>query len=196
MKPAILVVDMLKDAFRTKDPSAIEDYVKIVPKISGLIDQARHRQIPVIFACDSFVQNDFFFQGKPGYCIRGTRGAEVIDELKPEMNDMVLPKRRFSAFFKTFLDQLLRNQGADTVVVTGINTEACVYSTTLDAVANDFYAIVLADCSASRNRTSHEQSLNILSRTRLFPVLKVMSSVEFLDEFDRNTPSRYKREAS
>jgi len=182
MKPAILVVDMLKDAFKAKTPISIEEYLKIVPRIKELIQQARARAIPVVFACDSFLENDFFFQGNRGYCLRGSQGAEVIDELKPEAEDVVMPKRRFSAFFKTFLDQALRNDGVDTVVITGINTEVCVYSTALDAVAHDFYAIVLEDCSASRNRKAHEECIDVLSQSRLFPVLRVMSSNEFLDK--------------
>lgn len=186
MKPVILVVDMLKDAFKAKDPSLIAEYLNIVPLIGDLLKEARARKIPVIFACDSFLENDFIFQGRRGFCIRGTEGAEVIDELRPEAADLVLPKRRFSAFFKTYLDQDLRMVGVDTVVITGINTEGCVYSTALDAVAHDFHTIVLTDCSASRNRRIHEQCISALSHIPLFPLLRVMTSREFLDEAEEH----------
>ncbi len=179
MKPAILVVDMLKDAFKIKRTSSGE-YQKIVPRIRALLEESRAREIPVIYACDSFMEKDFMFREKRGFCIRGTEGAEVIDDLKPQSNELVLPKRRFSAFFKTFLDQELRMMGVDTIVLTGIRTEGCVYTSAVDAVAHDFYAVILEDCSASEDREIHEQFIHTLSRSRLFPLLKVMSSSEFL----------------
>lgn len=184
MKPAILVVDMVKDAFREKDTKARGQYLQVVPNIQKLLRKARTLDMPIVYACDSFLENDFIFQGKRGFCIRGTEGAGVIDELKPEAGDLVLPKRRFSAFFKTFLEQDLRMKGVDTVVVTGINTEGCVYPTALDAIANDFCAIILEDCSASYDRQNHEQCIDLLSRSRLFPLLSIMSGTELLHQLD------------
>jgi len=138
--------------------------------------------IPILFACDSFLENDFIFKGKHSYSIRGTEGAEVIDELKPKRKEEILPKRRFSAFFKTDLDQTLRLLGVDTVVITGINTQVCVYATALDSVCNDFYTIVLEDCTASRNIEAHRWSIEVLRQSGLSPLLRVMSSEEFLKE--------------
>ena len=100
MKPAIVVVDMLKDAFRRKDLPSTEEYLKIVPKIKRLLDQARALHLPIIFACDSFLENDFIFKGKQAYSVRGTEGAEVIDEFGPIRQDEILLKRRFSGFLR------------------------------------------------------------------------------------------------
>lgn len=182
MKPAIVVVDMLKDSFKGKDFSSIEEYLKIVPRIRELLGKARTLNFPIIFACDSYLENDFIFKGKRAFSVRGTEGAEVIEELKPERKDEILPKRRFSAFFKTDLDQTLRLFGVDTVVITGINTQVCVFATAIDSVCNDFETIVLEDCSASRNREIHQGSIEILREGGLFPLIRVMSSEEFLKE--------------
>lgn len=82
MRPAIVVVDMLKDAFKAKDPSLIKEYLGIVPKIGDLLDKARRLNISIIFTCDSFLEGDFIFRGSTKqYSLRGTEGAEVIDEL-------------------------------------------------------------------------------------------------------------------
>lgn len=134
MKPAVIVVDMLKDAFKCEDPSSIEEYLKIVPKIREIVIKARRLSIPIIFACDSFLENDFIFKWRQSYSVRGTEGAEVIEDLRPKRKDQILPKRRFSAFFKTGLDQTLRSYGVDTVVIAGINTHVCVYATAIDSV--------------------------------------------------------------
>ena len=182
MKPAIVVVDMLKDSFAGKQSSSIEEYLKIVPRIKELLGKARILNFPIIFACDSYMENDFIFKGRRAFSVRGTEGAEVIEELKPERKDEILPKRRFSAFFKTDLDQTLRLFGVDTVVVTGINTHVCVVATAIDSICNDFYTIVLEDCSASRNREVHQKSIEILQEGSLFPLLRVMCLKEFLEE--------------
>lgn len=188
MKPAIVVVDMLKDAFKAKDPSLIKEYLWVVPKIGGLLDKARRLNIPIIFACDSFLEDDFIFKGKSSqYSIRGTEGAEVIDELRPNKRDQILTKRRFSAFFKTDLDQTLRLLGVNTVVITGINTHVCVFTTAMDSICNDFYTVVLEDCSASRDRGAHQGGIELLRKSRLDPLLRVMSSEEFLKEVVNRT---------
>jgi len=187
MRPAIVVVDMLKDAFKRKDLPATQEYLKILPKIKELLEEARKLRIPIIFACDSFLENDFIFKGKHSYSIRGTEGAEVVEDLRPRKEDQILLKRRFSAFFKTDLDQTLRLLGADTVVITGINTHVCVYATAMDSVCNDFYAIVLEDCSASRDREVHQGSIEVLRQGGLSPLLRVMSLDEFLEEAAHTT---------
>jgi nicotinamidase-related amidase len=186
MKPAIVVVDMLKDSFKKKDHPSTQEYLRIVPKIKGLLGEARTLDIPIIYACDSFLENDFIFKGKQSFSLRGTEGAGVIDELKPRRQEEILLKRRFSAFFKTDLDQTLRLLGVDTVVVGGINTHVCVSATAMDAVCNDFNAIVLEDCSASYQRQVHQGSIEVLRESGLSPLLRVMTSEEFLGEIGRN----------
>lgn len=182
MKPVILVVDMLRQTFQGKDTSSIEEYLSIVPRIRNLLKGARKSKIPIIFACDSLLENSLIFKGTRPCSLTGSEGAKVIDELKPRRKDIILPKRRFSAFFKTDFDQTLRTLGIDTVVVAGINTHVSVYATAIDSVANDFYTIVLEDCSASYHKETHQGMINLLKDSILDPLLRVMSLAEFQKE--------------
>ena len=116
------------------------------------------------------------------HALRGTQGAEVIDDLKPEPKDIILPKRRFSAFFKTDLDQTLRMLGVDTIVVTGITTEVCVLMTVMDGLSHDFSVILLEDCSASRKKEFHQGCLSLYRDFALYPLLRIMTLDEFLKE--------------
>ena len=119
MIPAIVIVDMLKDNVAPGAPFSIgEEGQRIIPNLQRLLAFVRERNCPVVFANDSFMENDFLFQSvmKP-HAIRGTAGAEVIDELKPQDSDIILPKRRFSAFHKTDLDTTLRELGVDTIEI-------------------------------------------------------------------------------
>jgi nicotinamidase-related amidase len=116
------------------------------------------------------------------HSLRGTQGAEVLDDLKPVPTDIVLPKRRFSAFFKTDLDQTLRMLGVDTVVVTGVTTEVCVLMTVMDGLSHDFSVIILEDCSASRSKEFHQGCLGLYRDFALYPLLRIMTLEEFMKE--------------
>lgn len=184
MKPAIVIVDMLKDTLEGAHPMPIKELGKaIVPAVNRLTAFARSRSIPVIFSMDSFLPGDFIFQGKmKNHSIRGTKGAEVTDLLTQAETDIYSPKRRFSAFYKTDLDQTLRLHQVDTVVLCGIATHWCVLSSAFDALSNDFRTIILEDCCASFSSEIHESCLNIYRKNPLLPLLQVMTLGKFLEE--------------
>jgi nicotinamidase-related amidase len=184
MKPAIIVVDMLKDNLKESPRNPyLQGGKAILPNLQRLLDESRKRGFPIIFACDSFLEGDFIFKGKMKvHSLRGTKGSEVVDDLEPRPTDITLPKRRFSAFFKTDLDQTLRTLGVDTIVVTGMTTEVCVLMTAMDGICHDFSAILLEDCSASRSKESHEGCLNLYRDFALYPLLRIMTLEEFLKD--------------
>ncbi len=186
MRPAVIVVDMLKDTLEGDHRSSVKPFaLEIVPAVNSLTEAARSRSMPVIFAMDSFLRGDFIFQGKmKEHSIRGTPGAEVTDLLKQGPSDVYLPKRRFSAFFKTDLDQTLRLRGVDTVVIAGIATQVCVLTTALDALSNDFRAYIIEDCCASFSRAIHEKTLDIYRENPLHPLLKVLTLEAFFKELE------------
>jgi nicotinamidase/pyrazinamidase len=204
MRPAILIVDMLRDSLETDAGYPITPLARgICPNINRLTDFARGRSIPVIFSMDSFLRGDFIFRGKmKERSIRGTRDTEVTELLIQAPTDIYSPKRRFSAFYKTDMDQILRLLGVDTVAVCGISTHWCVLVTALDALANDFQARVLEDCCAAFTKEIHESTLNLYRNNPLYPLFRVMTSVEFMKEAqadeslkaDRETKNRYRKE--
>ena len=182
VRPAIVVVDMLKDVLAGKHPIGSE-VRNIIPKINALTDFARSRSLPVLFSMDSFLPGDFIFKGKmKEHSIRGTEGAEVMAGLHQGPADFYVPKRRFSAFFKTDLDQTLRLHDVDTVVLTGINTHWCVLTSALDALANDFNAVIVEDCCASYKKEIHDSILNVYRTNPLYPLFRILSLEELMHE--------------
>jgi nicotinamidase-related amidase len=184
MNPAIIVVDMLKDNFKKEAHFSItSEALQIISNIKRVLDHGRKRAWPIIFACDSFLEGDFIFQGrmKP-HSIRGTKGAEVIGDLNPLPTEMVLEKRRFSAFFKTDLDQTLRTLMVDTVIVAGIATHVCVLMTAMDALSHDFHSIIIEDCCAAHRKEVHRTALELYRDFPLHPLLRIVSLEEFLKE--------------
>jgi len=186
LKAAVLIIDMVRDNFREEKHLPLTKEAKaIIPNINHLLVEARKRECPVIFASDSFLEKDFIFKGKIKlHSIRGTQGAEVISEISKGENDMYLIKRRFSAFYKTDLDQTLRTLDIDTIAVTGIATTFCVLSTVFDALSNDFRTVLIEDCSACENRATHSKMLDIYRKNPLFPLFQVIKADEFIQVLD------------
>jgi len=190
LKPAIVIIDMLEGNYGSARTGEKEEE-KIVPYVRDFLKECRGISIPVIFACDSFLKDDFIFKGrmKP-HAIRGTKGTQPLSDLEPQSTDIVLEKRRFSAFFKTDLDQTLHTMGVDTVVIGGINTHFCVLATAFDAVCNDFYTIILEDMSAAFKREIHNNFLDAYRNSAIYPLFRVMTSGEFLNEFGNSHNNR------
>jgi nicotinamidase-related amidase len=187
MRPAIIVVDMIKDNVGMHlSRGKSSEFAKIIPNLQRLLDHCRQRKIPVVFANDSFMEKDMLFSGrmKP-HAIRGTSGVEVIEELGPEHGDTILEKRRMSAFFKTDLDMTLRLWKIDTIVVVGIATPVCVYMTAMDGFSYDFRVIIIEDCCAAHQPEVHEAFLSALKKLPLDPLVRVVKLNTFLSDIDR-----------
>ena len=156
---ALIIVDMIKDNVNTAGHGQMDlEAKKIVPSILDLAKTFRRCGQKVVFACDSFMPDDFMFGGRmPPHAIRGTGGDEPIADLEMQPTDLLLPKRRMSAFYKTDLDQTLRTWGVDTVAVCGIVTNVCVsahgsgrYSERF-SVGDSFRRVCLPQTSLTRN---------------------------------------------
>jgi ureidoacrylate peracid hydrolase len=99
--------------------------------------------------------------------VKGTWGTEILPELTPEGGDIVVPKHRYSGFFETKLDAILRERGIDSLVFTGCTTSVCVDSTLRDAFYRDYRCLLLSDCTAEPigsdlARSNHEASLLVI----------------------------------
>jgi nicotinamidase-related amidase len=182
--PALLIIDMVNDNFDEKRNLSITPLGRqIIDPINRLSGAFRKEGWPVVFATDAFHNQDFIFSGpmKP-HSLEGTRGAQVIDELVLKGDDLWLPKPRFSAFFRTGLDQWLAEREITLCAVAGIATNVCVLSTALDAICCDFKAVILKDCAAATTKEVHEKTLDIYHRTALYPLLRTVTSTDLLAE--------------
>jgi ureidoacrylate peracid hydrolase len=99
--------------------------------------------------------------------IRGTWNTDILDELKPELGDVVIYKTRYSGFHGTELDSLLRQHQVKWLLVAGLSTSVCVESTIREAMFRDYSCVLLADCAAEPvghefTRGNHEASLLVI----------------------------------
>jgi len=186
--PALLIIDMVKDNFKEERNLPITPLAKkTIDPLNQTIRFFRSHGWPVIFSTDAFNENDFIFTARmPPHSLAGTEGAEVIDALDFQKTDTWLPKPRFSAFFKTGLENMLHEKGVTLCAVAGIATSFCVLTTAMDALCHDFKAVILENCSTAFSEDLHRQTLDIYRRNPLYPLFRIMKSTEFMDELKPN----------
>jgi nicotinamidase-related amidase len=179
---ALLIVNMLKDMIEEGRPFKMPFIFKqlIVPKIKEFTKKCRQAGIPVIYICDAHRPNDPEFTDFPKgmeHAVKGTKGAEIIEELKPCKGDFVVTKRRFSGFFGTELECLLSELDVNSVIIVGRPTNVCVLYTAADAFFRGFKVYVINDCMYSANENYHLMGL----KNMFFAVQ--LSADEFCNKF-------------
>jgi ureidoacrylate peracid hydrolase len=192
-RTAVIVVDMQND-FGAKggmfdragiDISMIQG---VVDPIARVLEAARSEGVKIVYLKMGF-QPDLSDLGPPdspnrvrhmlldvGKTIRSPDGAEgqilirdtwntdIVPALKPRAEDVVMYKHRFSGFYQTDLDAILKRQGVKYLIVTGCTTSVCVESTAREAMFRDYSCVLLADCMGEPigndlPRSNHDASL-------------------------------------
>ena len=179
-RPAVIVIDVqnytvgLKEGPDPSYPSAGGRAAhEAVARLVRILKAARQKHVPVVYtrfalSRDGSDAGVYGLKRKlldiDGWCIEGTKGAEIYDEVAPESGDMVLTKKRPSAFLGTFLNSLLIERKVDTLILTGGTTSNCVRATAVDGMSYNYRVMVVEDCVFDRVQVSHEVALFDLDR--------------------------------
>jgi nicotinamidase-related amidase len=165
---------MLNDFVLEGAPLEVPDTRKIIPIIRDEIDRARLSGKPVIYICDAHEPEDKEFKkfGWPAHAVKGTRGAEVVHELRPGTEDIVICKSTYSGFYRTNLDKTLKRLGIDSLRLTGDVTHICVMFTASDAVLRDYAVTVVEDGVAGLSREDHDAALRIMKNVMAVKITK------------------------
>ena len=184
-RAALLVIDMQRDFC---DPSGYmhtrgEDVGaarSIVPRIKAVIAAARDAGMKLVFTREGHrpnlsdlpeskrlkTQRSGAEIGSHGplvrLLIRGEHGWDFIDDLQPEDGDIVIDKSGTGSFHGTDLDTVLRNQGIQHLILTGVTTGVCVSSTAREAADRGYGVLVLEDCCAEPDPENHQMAVRLL----------------------------------
>lgn len=193
-KMALVVIDMENAFIDPASPLCIKNALATVPACGKVIEKARERRIPIFFVNRVYRKNgsdveftryQSWYDGNR-YLAPGSIGPLSIDvptEFKPKNGDYCIIKPRFSAFFQTELDLILRRLGVRTVVLTGTTTPNCIRTTCYDGLSLDYNILIIEDCCSSN--TEEIQRVNMEDMARIGAV--ITSSNEFLsDDFVMN----------
>ncbi len=163
MRTALLIVDMIKEFVTGMLGGAHAQAV--VPCIVRLVEAARRGGSPVIYVTDAHIEGvDHEFDVWGSHAVAGSPEAEIVTELEPEDGDHRLYKRRYSAFYATGLDALLRELEVDAVVLTGVLTNICIQHTAADAFFRGYRIYVPTDCVNALTPGEQESSLAYMKR--------------------------------
>ena len=182
----------MENAFIDPESSlCIRNALATVPACGRVIRKSRERKIPVFFVNRIYRRNgsdveftryQSWYDGDR-YLAPGSTGPLSIDvpaEFKPQAGDYTIVKPRFSGFFQTELDLILRRLGVTTVILTGTTTPNCIRTTCYDGISMDYNIIIIEDCCSSN--TEEIQRVNMEDMARVGAV--ITSEEEFLqDEF-------------
>ncbi len=161
---ALLVIDMLNDFVIEGAPLEVPEARKVIPAVKREIEKAKAGGGHVVYICDAHDSDDREFTkfGWPAHAVKGTKGAEVTDELSPGKDDIVIKKTTYSGFYNTGLDETLRNLGVDRIRLTGCVTHICIMFTASDAVLRDYKVELVRDGVAGLAREDHEAAIRIM----------------------------------
>jgi nicotinamidase-related amidase len=186
-KPVPVVIDMLHDFLGSWEATRRQ---KLVSSINELVGGMRSLGHAVVWVRQEFESDlrDAFREMKVKrirITIKGTPGCQMVSELAVSPSDLVMVKKRYSAFYGTAFDDTLARLRPDAIILAGINTHACIRTTAIDAYQRDWNVILALDCIDSYDREHHEVSL----RYTKDKLATVMSNADIVSALDR-TESR------
>lgn len=183
---AVIVVDLQnayasKDGYLDKAGFDVSTTAPVIENTTKVLDTARSANMPVVFLQNGW-DPDYKEAGGPGspnwyksnalktmrrqpelkgsLLAKGTWDYQLVDALIPQEGDIMIPKTRYSGFYNTNLDSMLRARGIRNLVFTGIATNVCVESTLRDGFHLEYFGVVLADATYQAGPSEiHQASL-------------------------------------
>jgi nicotinamidase-related amidase len=197
-RPALFIIDVHYN-FVGDEPEPILESVKkyrtscgeigwrAVPNIQKLLKLVRSKNFPVVYTIserrkdyfDSGVQRHKSYRHMEPTHIIGHKGSEIVKELAPEEKDILISKRKPSAFFGTPLMSFMNDLDVDTVILTGSTTSGCIRATAVDAFSYNFKTIIPEECCFDRFQSSHAMNLFDLN-TKYADVLPLSEVMDHL----------------
>ena len=171
-RPVLLVIDIQKGSFHAGEDRGIPHMPGYAERVGGarvLIDKARDCAVPVVFFQEAHRRDRIDFgrelDGAEGvHCLEGNELTEIAaDRLGLRRDDYVIAKRRYSCFFGTDLEILLKGLGASTLVLCGGLTDVCVHYTFVDGHQHDYHCRVAEECVAGSSRAAHDAALTAMA---------------------------------
>lgn len=195
-KTVMVVVDMQNDFVAEGAKLRSAQAAAMVPKLSDTLKACREKGIRVVYTahvhrrdgCDMGLYDDLYPPiADRSSLVDGTPGVEIFNDLMPAPGEHIIKKHRYSAFFATDLDLILREWGITTVVISGTTTENCCHATARDAMFHNYKVVFLSDATgtfdypdvgqgAMSAEEVHRATLTVLA----FSTAHVMTAAEFL----------------
>jgi nicotinamidase-related amidase len=162
-RAAVLALDLITDFDFPDGPAVRRALARRAPALRRLLGRARAAGVPVVYVNDNLGEWRSDFPALQSRCLEPRRaGADLVRSLLPAADDSIVLKPRHSAFFGTPLAALLDDRNIDTLILTGISAESCVWMTACDAHTRGFRLVIPEDTLASASPKNLRLSLTSL----------------------------------
>lgn len=182
-KTALIVVDMVYDFTNPAGKVFYPQNEIILPKVNEAVDIARKNGALIVFMkhCYRSGQFDKNLAGTMrSCCVEGTGGEELDQRLHVEKGDFIIQKRRYSAFYGTDLDLILREHGVKKVIVVGTKTNCCIRATVTDSYNLAYDTCVIRECVST-----DDDDVNQMHLTDIEKYLGQVISIKELENYMR-----------
>jgi len=195
-RPALIVVDIQAETFYDRTDEAIPSmpgYADRMTKARIVIDEARRSGIPVIFIQEvhrpDLVDFGRELDGSEDiHCLETSPGTAIaVEEMGFLPSDYLIKKRRYSAFFGTDFEILLRGLKVDTLLLCGGLTDVCVHYTFVDGHQSDYFCRVIEDCVAGSDEDAHEASLRAMEYLQTGARCSLQNTLAAMKSFSADT---------
>jgi nicotinamidase-related amidase len=208
-KPAIVIVDMTYNFLGDKPEPILKSIERFhnscgewgwerIKNFEKLIEAGRKKNIPFIYTKGSS-REDFFDSGrwkgknrrtKEVTGVDGHKGTEIIDAIRPRLKDIVVIKKKPSAFFGTPLVGYLIDLEVDSLIIGGTTTSGCVRATVVDAFSYNYIVSVVEECTFDRGTLSHKVSLFELN-AKYADVVTLKETIRYIDTLPEDLFEHY-----
>ncbi|MEI3605014.1 isochorismatase family cysteine hydrolase [Pseudogracilibacillus sp. SE30717A] len=163
---ALVLIDLQKES-----NFGLQNLDDVLAKTKDVIKACREVDIPIIYTRQINRHDQIGLSkgeplcedGTPFYYSTSKENHEIIDEVAPDENDIVIDKYRWSAFHETSLDLILRSIGVKHIIIGGVVSDGCVMTTVFDAYFRDYQVHLVKDMCTTSNEGAHMSSLMIMA---------------------------------
>ncbi|MBE6114552.1 MAG: cysteine hydrolase [Erysipelotrichaceae bacterium] len=188
---AFIIIDMQKDFNVPGAPFRVDCGLEALPYIEQALEATRKSNLPIVHVfryyrangvdCEITRYDAYKSKGFHG-CTVAEEGAEILDSIKPIAGEYTIVKQRWSAFFQTELDMILRRLGVKQVILAGVQTPNCIRGTVWDANSLDYEVIVLTDATNAKTPEVHQANLFDMKNIGI----KMMTTAEYVECLKNN----------
>jgi nicotinamidase/pyrazinamidase len=159
-KKALMIVDLLNDFVNDDSPMAVPGIREIIDPIKEQMEKARKETYPIIYLCDCHEKDDREFRLFPPHAVKGSHGANIIEELRPEGTDILVRKSSFSGFRETLLEEILKKLSVNWLMFTGTITNISVQYTAVEAVMRGYKVDIIEKAVKGLDERDHRAAMD------------------------------------
>ncbi|QTA37867.1 cysteine hydrolase [Thermosipho ferrireducens] len=163
---ALLIIDVQNDFATPKGSLYFKGAENVIDPIKKLILKFKEKELPIFYTQDWHLQNDPEFNIWPQHCVENTPGAEIVDDIKKVLENydkaFSIKKTRYSAFYNTNFDKMLKELNITEIDVVGLVTNICVLFTVEELRNRQIETNVYKNCVASYDKELHNLSLKLM----------------------------------